>query len=59
MAFAHGVEGHDLPVVSVHIPREIVEEAASIEATSEEGAAPEGESAESGASDEGESEDKK
>ena len=59
VAFAHGVEGHDLPVVSVHIPREIVEEAASIEATSEEGAAPEGESAESGASDEGESEDKK
>jgi len=50
VAFAHGVEGHDLPIVSLHIPRiveEPVAETAEAEATVEgqeakpaEGAAP-------------------
>lgn len=38
VAFAHGVEGHDLPVVSMHIPRiieEVVEEAPAEEAAAE------------------------
>lgn len=41
VAFAHGVEGHDLPVVSMHIPRMVEEE---VIAPAEEGA--EGETAE-------------
>lgn len=48
VAFAHGVEGHDTPVVSIHIPRIIeeevvaapVEEGAEQPAEGEEGAAP-------------------
>ena len=36
-AFAHGVEGHDLPVISIHVPR-IVEEETPVEAAAEEGA---------------------
>jgi large subunit ribosomal protein L25 len=44
VAFAHGVEGHDLPVVSLHIPR--IEEEEVVEAVAEEGEAPaEGEAA--------------
>lgn len=42
VAFAHGVEGHDLPVVSMHIPRiieDVVEETVEEEATGEETAA--------------------
>lgn len=38
VAFAHGVEGHDLPVVTLHIPRiveEVVEEAPAEEAAAE------------------------
>ena len=35
VAFAHGVEGHDHPVVSIHIPRIIEEEV--VEAVAEEG----------------------
>ncbi len=31
VAFAHGVEGHDLPVASMHIPRVIEEEVAVVE----------------------------
>lgn len=38
-ALAHGVEGHDLPVVSLHIPR-IVEEEAPVVAAAEGEAAP-------------------
>ncbi len=41
VAFAHGVEGHDLPVVSVHIPRIIEEE--PVEAAEGEAASAEGE----------------
>ena len=46
VAFAHGVEGHDLPVASLHIPR-IEEEEPVVEAAAAEGeAAPaEGEAA--------------
>jgi len=50
VAFAHGVEGHDQPVISIHIPRIIEEEV--VEAASEEaeetteGEAAEGESTE-------------
>jgi len=40
VAFAHGVEGHDLPVVSIHIPRIIEEEVAV--AAPEEGEVVEG-----------------
>ncbi len=40
VAFAHGVEGHDHPVVSVHIPRIIEEEV--VEAVAEETPAAEG-----------------
>lgn len=39
VALAHGVEGHDLPMVSIHIPRVVEEEVV-------EAAAPEGEPAE-------------
>lgn len=43
VAFAHGVEEHNLPVVSLHIPK-IVEEEVPVEAVAEEGAVtPEGE----------------
>lgn len=45
-AFAHGVEGHDLPVVSMHIPRIIEEEVIAV--TPAEGEA-EGEAAEGAA----------
>lgn len=45
VALAHGVEGHDLPVVTVHIPRiieeEVVEEAVEEAATAENAAAAE------------------
>jgi large subunit ribosomal protein L25 len=37
VAFSHGVEGHDLPVVSIHKPR-IIEEDLVVEAAAEEGA---------------------
>jgi large subunit ribosomal protein L25 len=37
VAFAHGVEGHDLPVVSLHIPRIIEEEVPLTAAEGEEG----------------------
>lgn len=36
VAFSHGVEGHDLPVVTLHLPR--IEEEEVIEAPAEEGA---------------------
>lgn len=39
VAFAHGVEGHDLPVVSLHIPRIIEEEEPVAEAAEGEEAA--------------------
>jgi large subunit ribosomal protein L25 len=39
-AFAHGVEGHDLPVITIHIPRIIEEEVPVEAAPTEEGAAP-------------------
>lgn len=45
VAFAHGVEGHDLPVVSLHIPRIIEEEEPVAEAAEGEEAAAEGEAA--------------
>ena len=47
VAFAHGVEGHDLPVVSLHIPRIIEEEepVAATPAEGEEAPAAEGEAA--------------
>jgi large subunit ribosomal protein L25 len=41
VAFAHGSEGHDHPVVSIHIPRIIEEEV--VEAAAEEGEVVEGE----------------
>lgn len=41
VAFSHGVEGHDLPVVSVHKPRIVEEEAIVVD--TEEAAAAEGE----------------
>ncbi len=44
VAFAHGVEGHDLPVVSLHIPR-IIEEEPVVEAAEGEEAPAEGEAA--------------
>ncbi len=48
-AFVHGVEGHDLPVVSIHIPRIIEEEVITEEVVAEEGAAlAEGEEAAAG-----------
>jgi len=37
-AFSHGVEGHDLPIVSLHIPRVVEEETPLAEAGAEEGA---------------------
>ncbi len=40
VAFAHGVEGHDLPVVSLHIPRIIEEEEPVVEAAAEGEEAP-------------------
>lgn len=40
VAFAHGVEGHDQAVISIHIPRIIEEEV--VEVVAEEGAAVEG-----------------
>ncbi len=39
VAFAHGTEGHDLPVVSIHKPRIIEEEVALVEEGTAEGAA--------------------
>lgn len=47
VAFAHGVEGHDLPVVSLHIPRIIEEEVPVVEAAEGEQAPVEGEAAQS------------
>lgn len=47
VAFSHGVEGHDLPVVSLHIPRIIEEEEPALEAAEGEEAAAEGEAAQS------------
>jgi large subunit ribosomal protein L25 len=48
VALAHGVEGHDLPVVSLHIPKIIEEEVPVAEVTESEAAAPaEGEAASS------------
>jgi large subunit ribosomal protein L25 len=41
VALAHGAEGHDLPVVSIHVPRVIEEEV--VEAVAEEAAPAEGE----------------
>jgi large subunit ribosomal protein L25 len=38
VAFAHGVEEHNLPVISIHIPRIIEEEVVEETAASEEGA---------------------
>ena len=38
VAFAHGVEGHDQAVVSIHIPRIVEEE--TVEAVTEEAVAP-------------------
>jgi large subunit ribosomal protein L25 len=42
VAFSHGVEGHDLPIVSIHKPRIIEEDVAIVEepVEGEEGAAP-------------------
>jgi large subunit ribosomal protein L25 len=40
VALAHGVEGHDFPVVSLHIPRIIEEEEPAVEAAEGEAAAP-------------------
>ncbi len=45
VALAHGVEGHDLPVVSLHIPRIIEEEVPVAEAEGEAAAPAEGEAA--------------
>lgn len=39
VAFAHGVEGHDSPVVTLHIPRIIEEEVVAAPVEGEEGAA--------------------
>jgi large subunit ribosomal protein L25 len=39
LAFSHGQEGHDLPVVSIHKPRLTVEDEVSDAATSDEAAA--------------------
>lgn len=49
VAFAHGVEGHDLPVISIHIPRIIEEEV--IEAVSDETETTEGAESAEGATD--------
>ncbi len=35
VAFAHGVEGHDHPVISIHVPKIIEEEAPVVEAAAE------------------------
>ena len=48
VAFAHGIEGHDLPVVTIHIPRIIEEVVPVVEAPAE------GEGAEAAATTEGE-----
>ncbi len=52
VAFAHGVEGHDQSVVSVHIPRIIEEEV--VEVAAEEAAAAEGAEGQEGAAEGGE-----
>jgi large subunit ribosomal protein L25 len=59
VAFAHGVEGHDQAVISIHIPR-IIEEEVVEAAAPEEGAAPaEGEAAPAGQAASAEGEPKK
>jgi large subunit ribosomal protein L25 len=52
VAFAHGVDGHDLPIVSLHIPRIIEEEEPVVEAAEGEEAPAEGEAAAQPAGDE-------
>jgi len=45
VAFSHGAEGHDLPIVSIHKPRIIEEEVPAVEAAVEGEAPAEGEAA--------------
>jgi large subunit ribosomal protein L25 len=56
VALAHGVEGHDFPIVSLHVPRVIVEEV--VETAAEEGAAEGGEAAAAPAAEGEEQKDK-
>lgn len=48
VAFAHGVEDHDLPVITIHIPRIVEEEVVTEEAATEEPAAEQKSSEEEG-----------
>ncbi len=61
VAFSHGVEGHDLPVVSLHIPRIIEEEEPVVEEAAEGDAVPvaEGEAEQPAAAAAGEGKGKK
>lgn len=57
VAFAHGVEGHDLPVITIHVPR-VIEEEVPVEAASADAETAEGGEADQKADDASENKEK-